>query len=137
MAMFDDSDPPILLPGESVLYATSALEAIDCIKTMEPPMGFILDLNMTGMNGLDVLKYIRSQPTLSDAPVVIYSSSDNPDDRRRCEEAGANDYVKKSDDLDVSEMELARILKVFRSYADTRADNDSSLGDMMRRALGD
>ena len=136
MAMFDDANPPILLPGEIVKYATKASEAIQHISSMEPPIGFILDLNMAGMNGLDVLKYIRSQPTIKESPVVIYSSSDNPDDKRRCNEAGATDYIQKPDDLDKAEAEFRRILRTFRSFADTRGSDDSSLGDMLRRAQG-
>ena len=135
--MFTDSKPPILEPGESVVFAMSGVEAIDKLSGMAPPTGFILDLNMPGTkNGFDVLKYIREESEFSDAPVIIYSSSPNPGDKDRCMEAGATDYVRKPDDLDLAEAELRRLLDLFRAQAISDGTGDSSLDALLRRVKG-
>ena len=55
----------------------------------------ILDLNLPDASGLSVLKRHRA-----DAPVVVFTSSSNPDDRQSSLESGACDYIQKPTDLD-------------------------------------
>ena len=132
-----DPNDPILLEGESVIFAMSGNEAIEKISTMVPPIGFILDLNMPGQkNGFDVLLYIRQESRFPDAPIVIYSSSTNPGDKERCMAAGATDYVRKPDDIDEVEIELRRLLKLFRSWSIASSNDDDSLSELLRRAEG-
>lgn len=64
------------------------------------PSLIILDLNMPGMNGLQLLKLLR-QPSasnevpLSHIPVIIMSSDTRQDKIHQCYQAGANAYVVK------------------------------------------
>src|SRR5262245_61142160 len=44
------------------------------------PRLVLLDLKMPRVTGLDVLRWIRSQPTLVHLPVIVFSSSDNETD---------------------------------------------------------
>jgi CheY-like chemotaxis protein len=55
----------------------------------------LLDLRMPKMSGLDVLGWIRQQPTLKNTKVVILSASDNPEDKKRAHMIGADDYLLK------------------------------------------
>jgi len=55
----------------------------------------LLDLNMPGMDGREVLSRVKSDPTISDIPVVILTTSDDEIDIDTCYRAGANTYVKK------------------------------------------
>lgn len=63
------------------------------------PCLVLLDLNLPGISGFDVLTWIRTQPRLKDLPVVIFSSSSKPEDQERARELGANDYVVKPVDM--------------------------------------
>lgn len=70
-----------------------------------PPPGFtpglvLLDLNLPGKNGHDVLAEIRSDPTLRALPVVILTTSDDSRDVATSYTLGANAYVNKPRDLD-------------------------------------
>ena len=48
------------------------------------PALVLLDINMPGMNGFEVLAALRAEEAFSEAPVVVFfSDSDNPEDRRR------------------------------------------------------
>jgi CheY-like chemotaxis protein len=47
------------------------------------------------ISGFEVLDWVRRQPGLREVPVVVFSPSGRPEDRRRAEELGANQYVLK------------------------------------------
>ena len=55
----------------------------------------LLDINMPGMDGFELLKAIRATERLKDVAVVMYSGSDYHRDRARAEALGAAAYVLK------------------------------------------
>lgn len=60
------------------------------------PVGLVLlDLNLPGLSGAEVLEHIRGEPDTKSVPVVVLTTSDSPDDVNRCYAIGANSYVKK------------------------------------------
>ena len=61
-----------------------------------PRIGMLLlDLNMPKMDGLSVLKFLRSQDSFRHLPVVILTTSRADQDRRQCYDLGANAYIMK------------------------------------------
>ena len=71
----------------------------------------ILDLMLPGMNGYDILKFIRSKAMLKDLPVIILSAKDKELDKIMGLDLGADDYLTKP--FDKAEL-LARIQAVVR-----------------------
>jgi len=68
----------------------------------------LLDLNLPYWSGFEVLEWIRQQPQLRRLPVVIFSSSNRPDDIARAYDAGANGYLVKPNALaDLKSLVLA------------------------------
>ena len=59
----------------------------------------LLDLNLPYWSGFEVLEWIRQQPQLRRLPVVIFTSSNRPDDIARAYDAGANAYLVKPNAL--------------------------------------
>ena len=59
------------------------------------PLIILLDLNMPGKHGRDVLIEIKSNPDLKHIPVIVYTSSTDEEDVRRCYVLGANSYIIK------------------------------------------
>jgi CheY-like chemotaxis protein len=57
----------------------------------------LLDLNMPGKGGYEALAEIKADPTAENIPIVVYTTSNNETDIRRCYELGANSYVVKPD----------------------------------------
>jgi len=55
----------------------------------------VLDLKLPKINGLDVLKRVRSELSTRCTPVVILTTSDEESDINTCYELGANSYIKK------------------------------------------
>ena len=66
----------------------------------ELPLLIILDLNLIGMGGQDVLKTLKNDERLRKVPVIVLSTSDNPRDVEACYQEGANAYSVKPLDLD-------------------------------------
>ena len=59
----------------------------------------LLDLNLPYWSGFEVLEWIRQQPRLRRLTVLIFSSSNRPDDIARAYDAGANGYLVKPNAL--------------------------------------
>ena len=79
------------LSGEGK-YANRSEHPLPCLV--------LLDLKLPKMGGLDVLKWIRTQPAIHLLPVIILSSSNRPEDLRTAYARGANSYLVKSPTTD-------------------------------------
>lgn len=94
------------------------LEALDFLHcrgryhSMPRPNLVLLDVNMPGLTGIETLSAIKGDPELSVIPVIMLSTSDSPDEVRRCYQAHANVYVQKPTDLDRSDR-LIRAIEAF------------------------
>jgi two-component system response regulator len=55
----------------------------------------ILDLNLPKVHGMDVLKFLKQNPTYSSIPVVIFSTSSDDKTIETAYKNGANDYIVK------------------------------------------
>lgn len=60
--------------GYEVEWAPDGLEGIKLVSSVKPEV-VLLDLLMPRLDGIEVLKYIRSHPELSHLPVVVFSNS--------------------------------------------------------------
>ena len=78
-------------------------------KLFPIPTTVLLDLNMPGKNGFEVLSWIRQQPHLHRLGVYILSASSRPEDIQRAHDLGANSYLVKPGNLD-GLMHLAKSL---------------------------
>lgn len=59
----------------------------------------LLDLNLPGTDGREVLRKIKQDETLKLIPVVIFTTSNNPKDIEACYRQGANSYIVKPMDF--------------------------------------
>ena len=74
--------------------AGSGLQAIETLS-MQPVHAVLLDLNMPDMNGMDVLKFLRSHRQFSELPVMILTTRGDETSRDAALEAGATAYMTK------------------------------------------
>jgi CheY-like chemotaxis protein len=58
----------------------------------------LLDINMPGIDGFEVLRQIKSNPGTKAIPVLILTSAENPREVNRCYEYGCDAYFTKSVD---------------------------------------
>lgn len=81
--------------GEEALNYLFGAEKSEYERRMLPQV-VLLDLKLPKLNGLDVLKQIRSNPRTRYLPVVVMTSSNEEKDIRTSFDLGANSYVRKS-----------------------------------------
>ena len=63
------------------------------------PDAVLLDINLPGINGLEVLHKLRANPLTSDIPVIVLSAHVMEDDILKAMQAGANAFVPKPIDF--------------------------------------
>ena len=94
-----------------VSYAASGKEGLAEIAVRLPD-AVLLDLGLPGMDGIDVLKTIRSKPEpVSSLPVIVVTARESLDARLEGLDAGADDYILKP--FHMSEL-IARLRAVMR-----------------------
>ena len=64
-------------------------------RSGENPAVILLDLKLPKIDGKEVLKEIRSHDALKMIPVVVLTTTDNPQEIARCYELGCNVYIAK------------------------------------------
>ena len=82
---------------------TTALDGPTALELLEqqPFDAVVLDLQMPGMSGLEVLEAIREKRSQLAMPVIMATAQTDPEMMVSALEAGANDYVTKPIDVDV------------------------------------
>ncbi len=98
--------------GHAVTVAVDGPRAL-AILTREPFDVVLMDLELPGMDGLEVARRIRSGGAgrdRSDTPVVALTAHALSDTRQRCLDAGMNDYVAKPVNFFELEALIGRIL---------------------------
>ncbi len=80
--------------GFNVLKITSSASAFVMLADKQPDL-VVLDIMMPDVSGLEVLQYMRSDPTLERTPVVIVSAKSSPSDVKAGLDAGATAYLVK------------------------------------------
>ena len=79
----------------------TAIELFNSIikEEKKPPDLILLDINLPVINGLEVLKYIKSRGEISFIPTVVFTSSDSDSDIKYCYDNGADLYVNKPNNI--------------------------------------
>ena len=92
----------------SARVAYGASPAISLLGGFTPGL-ILLDINMPGVDGLEILAYLRREPRLQPVPVVVITSDDQPETRARVMKGGANAMIIKPATLEALEENLKRI----------------------------
>lgn len=126
--MINNADQPILIVEDSqvdyeairwslekvgsqnpIYYCEDGDDALDFLNrrgeysdpVQSPRPGLILlDLNMPGTDGRETLAAIKQDESLKSIPVIIFTTSTNPEDIEVCYREGANSYMQKPVGLD-------------------------------------
>ena len=77
-----------------VATAMNGIEALESVQRIKPDI-VLLDVMMPGMDGVEVCRRIKANPKTHHIPVVMVTALDQPEDRVRGLEAGADDFLTK------------------------------------------
>jgi CheY-like chemotaxis protein len=82
----------LVAKGFQLKIARNGQQAIDLVQ-IEPPDLILMDIQMPEVDGLEAIKYIRSQGFTM--PIIATTALVMTGDRERCLAAGADDYISK------------------------------------------
>ena len=99
-----------IVEGEKHEFLTAAdgLTALSIIQRERPDL-ILLDINIPGLNGLELARRLKDDANLSSIPLLATTANVLLGDRERCLEAGCDEYLPKP--LDVRELQ-----SILRSY---------------------
>ena len=123
--------------GYAVATADGGAQALEMIRAAPVDL-VLLDIEMPGMSGLEVLKTLRATTTRADLPVIMATARDTGEDIVEALNLGANDYVTKPLDFPVviarveSQLSLKRAMEEIRRLA-TQLEIRN---DFIRRTFG-
>ncbi|WP_282940742.1 response regulator [Paenibacillus sp. RC67] len=92
-----------------VTYAENGREALNVLE-MNPDIDLVLmDIMMPEMDGYEAMKQIRSNPVHEQLPIIALTAKAMKEDRQKCIDAGASDYISKP----INTEKLLSMLKVW------------------------
>jgi len=90
-----------------VAYGSSA--AMTILGSGFTPKFICLDINMPGVDGTEILAYLRREPHLIPVPVFVITSDDQPETRKKVMKLGANVMIIKPATIDALEEALKKV----------------------------
>jgi two-component system response regulator len=123
----DDADDRFLLKAafeengykDRLHFVENGVEVLDYLHKLTAgdsevklPRFILLDLNMPKKDGREVLKELKQSPFFKKIPVIVFSTTNNEQEMRRCYELGANSYITKPNSFE----NLIKTVAAFRSY---------------------
>ncbi|MEN9361248.1 MAG: hypothetical protein RL095_2783 [Verrucomicrobiota bacterium] len=86
-----------LLKVSRAANGRQGLEQLEQIarQGQEAHLVILLDLRMPVMDGLEMLRHLRAQPGRRQIPVIILTTSDNPDEAEECYASGCSFFMRK------------------------------------------
>jgi two-component system, chemotaxis family, response regulator WspR len=119
-----------MLAGEHdiALHAcTDVALALQVARKVRPTV-ILQDLVMPGIDGFTLVRFFRADPLLAKVPIIMLSSREDPRDKSRAFEEGANDYlVKIPDKIEL----LARVRAHSRSFL-AQQERDEAFQELVR-----
>ena len=116
----------LIASGYGVLTASNGLEALEQAQAQEPDL-IVLDVLMPRMNGLEVLKELR---TFSSVPVIILSARGTDADRIKGLSIGADDYLPKPFNPDELVARIEAVRRRVKPAESRKTSEPFSFGDV-------
>ncbi len=120
----DDSDDRFLLKcafeengfNDRLQFLGNGVEVLEFLNSLPDkkahPNFILLDLNMPKKDGREVLRELKQNEVFKHIPIIIFSTTNNEQEMRRCYDMGANSYITKPNSFD----SLLKTIAAIRSY---------------------
>jgi CheY-like chemotaxis protein len=111
--------------ANEIVRVRDGQEALDYVRAQGPfrtrvpngPLLLLLDINMPRVDGVEVLRQLKNDPTHAQIPVIMLTTTDDPREVRRCYDLGCSSYVTKPVDY-AKFVEAIRRLGLFLSIVE-------------------
>ena len=94
--------------GHELIRATDGHQAIETLAAMTPDI-ILLDINIPGINGLEVAEHIKADERLSQIPLIAITANVLVGDKERCLQAGCDYYLPKP-------LDIRKLRQLIRDY---------------------
>jgi CheY-like chemotaxis protein len=96
--------------GEQALAFLNRTQVNDNPESVPRPGMILLDLNLPGIDGREVLRRTKQDDNLKTIPIVVFTTSNNPRDIESCYQQGVNSYIIKPIDFNQLKRNIQTIL---------------------------
>jgi signal transduction histidine kinase/DNA-binding response OmpR family regulator/HAMP domain-containing protein len=97
--------------GMKVLSAETGKEALEVLKGRPAIDAVLMDIMMPELDGYDTIRIIRGLEQFAELPIVAVTAKAMPEDREKCLQAGASDYIAKPVNIE----QLSSLLRIWLS----------------------
>src|SRR5919206_4763153 len=105
--------------GYAIIDAEDGLSGIEAAVREEPAL-ILLDVNLPGVDGYEVVAIIKSFPTFATTPVIAVTAYAMEGDRQRTLVAGCDGYIQKPIDVDAFPRQVAEFLQGKREHVEEK-----------------
>ena len=123
----DDQEPNRLLlkdlleaQGHEVIEAADGAEALQQVTARMPDV-VLLDVGMPGMDGFEVCRRLKADPSTASIPVLLVTALSQRDQRLLGIGAGANDYITKPVDKSDLSLRVRNAVRMRQLYVEVEA----------------
>ncbi|MCD6332734.1 MAG: response regulator, partial [Bacteroidales bacterium] len=95
--------------GMKVIKAANGIQALKMLDDNHDPDLILMDIMMPGIDGYEAIKTIRKQSRYENLPIIAMTAKAMKEDRQKCLNAGASDYISKP-------IELTKLLSLLRVW---------------------
>ncbi|NJC94831.1 MAG: hypothetical protein C3F07_00915 [Anaerolineales bacterium] len=99
----------LMVLGFKARVAYGSSPAMSLLGKGFTPHFICLDINMPGVDGTEVLAYLRREPRLKPVPVIVVTSDDQPETRNKVMKLGASAMIIKPATIDALEEALKKV----------------------------
>ena len=94
--------------GYELIKAEDGNVALDILTNTVPDL-ILLDINLPGINGLELARRFKADDKIAHVPLIATTAQVLSGDRERCLEAGCDDYIPKP-------LDIRKLRELMRSY---------------------
>lgn len=95
--------------GYTVEHTKDGSEAFEMVKVQMPDL-ILMDIQLHGVSGFDVIKQIKSDPQIASIPIMAVTAFAMKDDKEKILEAGCESYISKPITIGSFLEEIERLL---------------------------
>jgi DNA-binding response OmpR family regulator len=124
IAIIDDEEAMVQLlsvelesEGYHVLTAGNGVSGLKLIQDKQPDL-VLLDIMMPGLNGYEVIKSVKEDPSVCDIPIIMLTARSHDEDIQRGLDLGADDYVTKPFHAGLLVKRISTLLKIVEDDTD-------------------
>lgn len=123
--------------GHTVQTAASAEEALEMLRSFSPDL-ILMDLQLPGMDGLELTRTLRCDPAHSMRPIISLTAYTDPSDLEKAREAGCNGNISKPIDTETFTRQVGHYLNRTTAVpADIPCDSGDLLSELRNSFLAE